>query len=664
MPAIVLPHRRIVAFPLAALAAACLGSCDSPRGSALRELADSSIEPSGHRLVRSVLERDLKTTALLLESGVYTEQRDPSGFTPLAIASIQGDFESMAMLINAGARIDAPLHGQTSILGAAIAQGDPLIVGTLISSGARIDGLMPDGEKILPWAIRHGNLRLVRTMIQSGSDPHLRDSRGNPLLHVAMETGRRDLVEALIDLGADPGSTNAKGETTLALALQQGWIDMLPKLAAAGADPNAPDPAGLTPLQRAWMEKRSDRLVLFMKLGADPFLSKPDGGGKSPFESAFDAGNIDWIDRMLEHRSGAPPGGWEPWLLRAVKRRDLPLARRILARIDLTPLLRTESRWVEQAAAAGHAGFLKLFLDFGFSPGNALLHACERGDSAMLSLLLAAGAPADFTLFPTRDTPLGIALRKGGDACAALLLQHGADPRLMLPEGQRALHLAVAKGHPTSVKSMLDQGANPNEPFLTPVSPQFLQHVRPGVMRWILKMDRGATPLMMASDSGCVQTARFLIRAGAKTGVRTQSSALWPINFASRRGDVPMMRLFLGQDPHREERVIEVSLSQQKARMTDSEGRELFVTKVSTGRRGYATPTGDYVITNKHRDWTSTLYHASMPYFQRLSCGDFGLHQGVVPGYPASHGCIRVPAGNAAKLFSMTKTGDRVRILP
>ena len=53
-----------------------------------------------------------------------------------------------------------------------------------------------------------------------------------------------------------------------------------------------------------------------------------------------------------------------------------------------------------------------------------------------------------------------------------------------------------------------------------------------------------------------------------------------------------------------------------------------------------------------------------MPYFQRLSCGDFGLHAGVVPGYPASHGCIRVPAGNAAKLFAMTQAGDRVMIVP
>jgi lipoprotein-anchoring transpeptidase ErfK/SrfK len=96
----------------------------------------------------------------------------------------------------------------------------------------------------------------------------------------------------------------------------------------------------------------------------------------------------------------------------------------------------------------------------------------------------------------------------------------------------------------------------------------------------------------------------------------------------------------------------------------DAEGNELFSTKVSTGRKGFATPTGEFVITDKNREWTSTIYHSSMPYFQRLSCSDFGLHQGVVPGYPASHGCIRVPAGNAAKLFAMTEEGDRVRILP
>lgn len=53
-----------------------------------------------------------------------------------------------------------------------------------------------------------------------------------------------------------------------------------------------------------------------------------------------------------------------------------------------------------------------------------------------------------------------------------------------------------------------------------------------------------------------------------------------------------------------------------------------------------------------------------MPFFQRLSCSDFGFHYGNVPGYPASHGCIRMPWSSAQTLFSMTKVGDKVTIKP
>jgi lipoprotein-anchoring transpeptidase ErfK/SrfK len=127
---------------------------------------------------------------------------------------------------------------------------------------------------------------------------------------------------------------------------------------------------------------------------------------------------------------------------------------------------------------------------------------------------------------------------------------------------------------------------------------------------------------------------------------------------------VKMMRVLLGKDPVVEQRRIVVDLSDQRAVMYDSSGLELFKTAISTGRKGFATPTGTYAITNKYRVWTSTLYDASRPFFQRLSCGDFGFHQGNVPGYPASHGCIRVPAGNAQKFFALTELGDRVEIQP
>ena len=169
---------------------------------------------------------------------------------------------------------------------------------------------------------------------------------------------------------------------------------------------------------------------------------------------------------------------------------------------------------------------------------------------------------------------------------------------------------------------------------------------------------------MLAIDSGEIQTTRYLLKAGAKTQVYTRTAKLWPMNFATDRKDVKMMRLLLGKDPQREERQIVIHLAEQRARLLDADGKELFTTRVSTGRKGFSTPTGEFVITDKNRDWTSTIYHASMPYFQRLNCSDFGLHQGNVPGYPASHGCIRVPEGNAAKLFTLTQAGDRVVILP
>jgi hypothetical protein len=168
---------------------------------------------------------------------------------------------------------------------------------------------------------------------------------------------------------------------------------------------------------------------------------------------------------------------------------------------------------------------------------------------------------------------------------------------------------------------------------------------------------------MVAADSGNVALAQHLIKAGAKIETRTAQTKMWPIDFACRNEDVKMARLLLGKNPHQEERRIEIRLSEQRAWLFDGEGKEILNTKVSTGRKGFDTPKGVFVITGKSRDWTSTLYHASMPYFQRLSCRDFGLHQGVVPGHAASHGCIRLPSGTAAKLFKIMQEGDRVEII-
>jgi hypothetical protein len=77
--------------------------------------------------------------------------------------------------------------------------------------------------------------------------------------------------------------------------------------------------------------------------------------------------------------------------------------------------------------------------------------------------------------------------------------------------------------------------------------------------------------------------------------------------------------------------------------------------KVSTGKRGSETPAGTFPILQKKVHHRSNLYDdAPMPYMQRLTWGGVALHAGTVPGYPASHGCIRMPKAFAKKLYGIT----------
>jgi hypothetical protein len=90
-------------------------------------------------------------------------------------------------------------------------------------------------------------------------------------------------------------------------------------------------------------------------------------------------------------------------------------------------------------------------------------------------------------------------------------------------------------------------------------------------------------------------------------------------------------------------------------------GVPIGATTVSTGRPGYETPTGVFTILQKHVEHYSNRYdNAPMPYMQRLTWQGVALHAGQLPGYPASHGCIRLPRGFARLLYDSTKVGMTV----
>jgi len=144
-------------------------------------------------------------------------------------------------------------------------------------------------------------------------------------------------------------------------------------------------------------------------------------------------------------------------------------------------------------------------------------------------------------------------------------------------------------------------------------------------------------------------------------------------------------------DMHEGEPSILVELSAQRAYLY--EGGELVASsRISTGREGYDTPTGRFRVIKKDQDHRSSVYGyyadangncvmdnidkrkdkmppgcqfigASMPFFLEFSPG-YGLHAGYLPGFPASHGCVRMPYWKAREFFNTAEVGTRIVVKP
>jgi len=108
------------------------------------------------------------------------------------------------------------------------------------------------------------------------------------------------------------------------------------------------------------------------------------------------------------------------------------------------------------------------------------------------------------------------------------------------------------------------------------------------------------------------------------------------------------------RQPVRGQLQIVISIPDQRMDVFDGV-RRIASTRVSTGKRGHATPKGVFSVIQKNRRHFSNIYNnAPMPFMQRLTWSGIALHAGNVPRYPASHGCIRMPYGFAQKLFGLT----------
>ena len=139
----------------------------------------------------------------------------------------------------------------------------------------------------------------------------------------------------------------------------------------------------------------------------------------------------------------------------------------------------------------------------------------------------------------------------------------------------------------------------------------------------------------------CLVGAAAPVDAGAINSVSTQEPALIPI-------EQPMLAV--------------VSLRDQVITVYDANG-QILRAPVSSGQPGYETPVGIYSVIQKEAEHTSNLYDdASMPFMQRITWSGIALHAGALPGYPASHGCVRMPHAFAERVFGLTRLGMKVLV--
>jgi lipoprotein-anchoring transpeptidase ErfK/SrfK len=110
--------------------------------------------------------------------------------------------------------------------------------------------------------------------------------------------------------------------------------------------------------------------------------------------------------------------------------------------------------------------------------------------------------------------------------------------------------------------------------------------------------------------------------------------------------------------------MVAVSINKQQVKIYDANG--LFAeAPVSTGMKGHSTPMGVFSVIQKQKFHRSNIYSgAPMPFMQRITWSGVALHAGVLPGYPASHGCIRMPPSFATRIYGWTRMGSRILVTP
>jgi len=480
-----------------------------------------------------------------------------------------------------------------------------------VEEGANIltNGILSDGS---PPNMRSVGLNRVLVLIVAGLFVlialsfalHRHDSKPIPAEDFvkALDTHQSSLVDRYLREHDNPNARVANDRSLLFAAILREEGAVARRLLDAGASADLADDAGVTPLMVAAMH--GDLETVRALIGHVSDVTVRDGAGHSALYYAVGAQRMDIVDLLL----------------------------------SLTPNLEL---------AYGDGGELLILALGSPNPKIAqdILSKLPRFQEWSVGALRALDA----------------ALRAGDRASVRVLLSKHVSPPT--PEGKRVplLAYAIETDDAPLVEMLLECGTDPNTVLTSKYDKEFLDGLPSKSFRNYIEDDKNVTCLMLAAGLGRTDYVRELLQSGADRNRSTGRYKMVALYFAAELGNWQAAQLLLGSGPDPDKLRIEISLASQKMSLI-KDGVPILDSTCSTGREGYSTRRGKYVITDKERNHRSTIYHVDMPYFMRLSCLDFGMHEGYVPNYPASHGCIRLPGDTARKLFTEIPIGTVVTV--
>ena len=400
----------------------------------------------------------LQLVALLLAHGADVSAATIQGRTPLSVAAARGHSRVVRVLLDAKADVNAQTSLSATPLFAAAMRGHATVVQVLLdftTQACLVDlSEWKSGKTALFIAAENGHSAIVEMLLEAGADPDAIEARTHTSpLHIAAENDHVTVVRYLIKAGADVDRERIVDRTTaLFIAAQNGHAVVVDALIAAGArvDKFATVDRRTALYAAAWAG-HYDVVQIILAANPPPDVNRADTWSKAPaLFAAAERGNTLTVAHLV-----AAAGV----LVDHPRKTD-----------GATPLL--------AAAREGNAEVCRLLIDAGADPNRVrsrknksdasennaspLWIAADGGHTAIVEMLIAAGALADFVV-ETGATPLLAAAARGHTKIVKLLLAHSVDCEAALRSNfgaKTALGVAVQDGHLHVVELLLAHGCN------------------------------------------------------------------------------------------------------------------------------------------------------------------------------------------------------------